>query len=122
MEPRQQVEREPPRGSQDPSPWRVEGPRTAEVERARPPWRGRTFWLVLIVLLVINYALGAALGPSTGRTSIPYLVFRTQVQAGNVADVESKNDEIQGTFRKATRYPPSQQGKRSSNFRRSGPR
>ncbi|MEO6859513.1 MAG: ATP-dependent zinc metalloprotease FtsH [Solirubrobacteraceae bacterium] len=114
MEPPQQVEREPSRGSQKPSPWRVEGPRKAEVER--PPWRGRSFWLVLIVLLAINYAVGAALGPSTGRTSIPYSVFRMQVAAGNVADVESKNDEIQGTFRKPTRYPASQQGKAVKRF------
>jgi cell division protease FtsH len=70
----------------------------------------------LIVLLVINYALSASLAPGTGRVSVPYSFFRGQVQAGNVADVESKNDEIQGTFRNAARYPQSQQGKEVKQF------
>ena len=50
-----------------------------------------------------------------GRENVPYSFFRDQAQAGNVADVESKNDEIQGTFKKPTRYPPSQ-GKEVTRF------
>ena len=111
----QAAEREAPRESKDPSPWRVEGSREAEAGSPRPPWRARSFWLTLIALLVINFVLGAALAPGTGRENVPYSFFRNQAQAGNVADVESKNDEIQGTFKKPTRYPPSQ-GKEVTRF------
>jgi cell division protease FtsH len=116
MQLRQQAEREAPRESQDPSPWRVEGSRKPAAQAPRPPWRARSFWLVLIVLLVVNYVLGAALEPGTGRVGVPYSLFRAQVQAGNVGDVESKNDEIQGTFKKPTRYPPSDKGKEVTRF------
>ena len=111
----QAAEREAPRESKDPSPWRVEGSRKPEAGSPRPPWRARSFWLTLIALLVINFVLGAALAPGTGRENVPYSFFRDQAQAGNVADVESKNDEIQGTFKKPTRYPPSQ-GKEVTRF------
>jgi cell division protease FtsH len=116
MELRQQAERDARPESKDASPWRVEGSRKPVARPPRPPWRARSFWLVLIALLVINYFLGAALAPGTGRVDVPYSFFRSQVQAGNVADVESKNDEIQGTFKKATRYPPSDQGKEVTRF------
>jgi cell division protease FtsH len=113
---RQQAAREQPRRASDPAPWRVEGSRTPEKPTARPPWRARSFWLILIVLLVVNYVVGAALAPGTGRVSVPYSFFRAQVQAGNVADVESRADEIQGSFRKEVRYPASGKGKAAKNF------
>jgi len=116
MERRPQAERDHTREALDPSPWRVEGSRRAETPPVRPPWRARSFWVVLLVVLVINYVLGAALAPGTGRVSVPYTLFRAQVQAGNVADVESKNDEIQGGFRKEVRYPKSQDGQEVKRF------
>jgi cell division protease FtsH len=115
MEPRQQVEREEPRASDKPAPWRVEGSRETKAGQPRP-WRGRGFWIVLILMLALNYALGAAFAPGPARTSVPYSFFRAQVQAGNVADVESRNDEIQGSFRNDVRYPQSQQGKEVKRF------
>jgi cell division protease FtsH len=117
MKARRQAEREAPRETQDVSPWRIEGSRKPEQAQApRPPWRARSFWLVLIMLLVINYVLGAAFAPGTGRVGVPYSFFRAQVTAGNVADVESKSDEIQGAFKKPTRYPASGQGKEITRF------
>ena len=115
MEPRRQAEREAPRESEDPSPWRVEG-RKPEAPARRPLWRARSFWLVLIVLLVVNYVVGAATAPGDGHVGVPYSFFRSQVQAGSVADVESKGDEIQGSFRKEVRYPQSGQGKEVKRF------
>ena len=116
MEPRRQVEREQPQASKEPTPWRVEGQRKPEAGRARPPWRGRGFWIVLIALLAVNYVVGAVTAPGTGRVSVPYSFFRAQVKDGNVADVESKGDEIQGSFRKAVRYPQSEEGKEVERF------
>jgi len=115
MEPRQQGEVEQPRKAADPAPWRVEGQKP-EKQAPRPPWRLRGFWIVLILLLAFNYALGAVFAPGTGRVTVPYSFFRAQVQSGNVADVESRNDTIQGSFRTAVRYPKSKQGAEVKRF------
>src|SRR4029078_9700732 len=37
--------------------------------------------------------------------SIPYTFFKEQVQAGNVEEVTSQGDAIQGAFRKEVTYP-----------------
>ena len=89
--------------------------------RSRPPWRARGFWIVLIALLVVNYVVGAATAPGDGHVSVPYSFFRAQVKDGNVADVESKGDEIQGSFRKEVRYPQSEEGKEVKRFQTVSP-
>ena len=69
MEPRRQVEREPPRASDEPKPSRVEGPRNAQAGNPPPPWRSRGFWIVLIVLLAVNCMVSNGAGhwaPGTG--------------------------------------------------------
>ena len=116
MQLRQKPAQQPPPGSQAPAPWRVEGAPEKTRQRPRSPWQGRGFWIVLILLLALNYGLGATFAPSPERTSVPYSFFRGQVQAGNVADVESRNDTIQGTFRTAARYPAGSQGKQVKRF------
>jgi cell division protease FtsH len=113
---RKTPEREAPRPPRDSSPWRVEGSRDETAERPRPPWRGRGFWIVLVLLLAINFALGAVFAPTTERRDVPYSFFRAQVQDGNVADVESRNDTIQGTLRTEVRYPPGSEGKEVKRF------
>jgi cell division protease FtsH len=42
----------------------------------------------------------------TPRTEVSYTFFRQQVSAGNVAEINSRADTIQGTFRTAVTYPP----------------
>ncbi|MGN6871660.1 MAG: ATP-dependent zinc metalloprotease FtsH [Solirubrobacteraceae bacterium] len=116
MEPRRQVEREQPRAPNEPTPWRVEGRRQTETGRSRPPWRARGFWILLVFLLAINYIVGAATTPGSGRVGVPYSFFRAQVTDGNVGDVESKGDEIQGSFRKEVRFPQSEEGKKVKDF------
>src|SRR5436305_4913516 len=60
----------------------------------RPP-----FWLVFLLLLVVNYAVSAYLVPSgPTRIEVPYTLFRQQVTAGNVDEIVSRGDVIQGTF------------------------
>ncbi len=39
------------------------------------------------------------------RLDVPYTLFREQVQAGNVSEVTSQGDTIQGTFKKEVTYP-----------------
>jgi cell division protease FtsH len=116
MEPRRQVEREQPQASNEPTPWRVEGQREAKAGQSRPPWRARGFWIFLIGLLVVNYVVGAATAPGNGHVNVPYSFFRAQVKDGNVADVESRGDEIQGSFRNDVRYPQSEETKKVKRF------
>jgi cell division protease FtsH len=116
METQEHPKREAPKASQESTPWRVEGPREGPEPPPRSPWRTRPFWLVLIFLLALNYVLGTTFESSPQRTKISYSALRQQVQAGNVADVESQSDTIQGTFRKPIRYPSSKQGKEVRRF------
>ena len=116
MELRRSTDTEAGREPPDRSPWRVEGTRPQADAKSPAPWRRWRFWVVILVLLAVNYGLGAVLGPQPERTSVAYSFFRTQVQAGNVGDVESRGDVIQGTFRSAVRYPVGAQSKKVDRF------
>jgi cell division protease FtsH len=90
--------------------WRVEG---AKPQPATPPpgaeqpkqpsslqWV-RRFWLVIIAALVINWiAVAVMSGPSRFLTT-SYTSFRQQVETGNVAQITSQGDTIQGVFKHA---------------------
>ena len=96
-------------------PWRVEGEREGGSGSDRDkPERGngmprvpgsRRFWRFLLVLLILNIVL-AQLIPSSEdqRLDVPYTFFRQQVTAGNVKEVNAKNDVIQGQFRKEVKF------------------
>jgi cell division protease FtsH len=64
---------------------------------------GRPLWLGVAVLLAINWWVGAQL-LSRDRDAVDtsYTEFRTQVKAGNVDEVTSAGDSIEGTFREST--------------------
>jgi len=105
----------PPRSPTDGaerSPWRVEGAPEQEPEKrdgALRSWRppgGRSFWLVLLALLAINWYVSSTLSSAEPRTTVSYTFFRDQVQGGNVSEVTSQADQIEGSFEKAARYPP----------------
>ncbi|MDP2710755.1 MAG: ATP-dependent zinc metalloprotease FtsH [Solirubrobacteraceae bacterium] len=95
-------------------PWRVEGgrdepgdsspPATRRNGLPRPPGSTR-FWRFLLVLLVLNIVL-AQLIPSSEdeRLDVPYTFFREQVTAGNVEEVNARNDVIQGAFRREVTF------------------
>ncbi|HEX2516380.1 MAG TPA: ATP-dependent metallopeptidase FtsH/Yme1/Tma family protein, partial [Chloroflexota bacterium] len=67
------------------------------------PW----VWL-LVGLLVLNWLLTSYVLPRPGqqRITIPYTTFKEQVLAGNVSEITSQGDRIQGTFKQAVTYPP----------------
>ena len=70
--------------------------------RLRPqPW-----WLIFLVLMLGNYVVAQFFFPEPSSITIPYTFFKQQVAAGNVADVTSVGDSIQGTFKAKTTYPP----------------
>jgi cell division protease FtsH len=121
----------PPREGRTPSPpqgWRVEGGREPEqreeqapLARLRPPG-GRRFWLILLGLLVLNWVIVSLVAPSrTDRVDVPYTLFREQVDAGNVSEVTSRGDEIQGLFRRAVTYPTGEDAETSTEFETTRP-
>src|SRR5437588_11080115 len=103
-------------------PWRVEG----HPDESAPPGEGerrpmvpspwRRFWWVLLALFALNFVLSLALSGKTERLSVPYTLFYRQVQQGNVREISSKGDAIQGSFRVAVRYPPGNGGKTKTKF------
>ncbi len=76
-----------------------------------PPSGPNPRWLVVglavLVLLGLNLWLSnQALAPNA-RVQVPYSpTFLTQVKDGNVSDVSTTGNSIQGTFKSAVKYPP----------------
>jgi FtsH Extracellular len=68
--------------------------------------RPKPWWLIFPALLLANYLLVRVFFPEPSSVTIPYTVFKTQVQTGNVQDVTSVGDSIQGTFKTGVTYPP----------------
>jgi cell division protease FtsH len=89
-------------------PWKVEGAPKPDGDRPnRPDWPRivrRIWWLVLLALVVNWIVASMLMAPS--RTTVSYTFFRQQVQAGNVSEVTSTGDTIEGTFRNPAKYPP----------------
>jgi len=60
----------------------------------------------LLALLVVNWIVSSlVLGPPA-RTKVSYTFFTTQVAAGNVKEITSTADTIQGEFKRKVAYPP----------------
>ena len=113
----------PPQGS--PPGWRVEGappPPPPGEGSGGPGGRGRRswtrFWWLLLLLLAVNWII-VALIPSGGpaRITVPYTTFRAQVLAGNVSEITSRGNSIQGTFKKEV----TSEGKTGTEFQTERP-
>src|SRR5919205_1359236 len=80
--------------------------------------RPRPWWISFIVILVINYFLVQVFLPERPqqRIDVPYTFFKQQVAAGNVSEVTSRGDVIQGTFKQAQKYPPDDANAKSSTL------
>ena len=97
---------------QDKGRWRVapapDGRGMPDEHKPRPPHRWRSFWIVVGVLLAINW-LSVLVTVQSGETRVkvpfsPY--FIRQVDAKRVKSISSKGDTIQGTFATKVVYPP----------------
>src|SRR6266566_7419327 len=72
--------------------------------------RPQPWWISFIVILVLNYLLVQFFLPASPpqRIDVPYTFFKQEVSAGNVSEVTSRADVIQGLFKQAVTYPPDQ--------------
>jgi cell division protease FtsH len=89
----------------------AEEPREPPREEPRKPER-RTrmrprFWVIVLVLLAINYLSVALFAPGKERSvRIPYSPeFLTQVRDGNVTKISSTGETVSGALKKAITYP-----------------
>src|SRR5512133_3683640 len=105
-------EREAPREGKIPS-WRVE---PAPDGRGAPPPqrpplmprnRRGTFIGVLVALLAVNFILAFVTGSPEQRTRVPYQpFFLEQVRQGNVQEISSQEQTIEGDLKKPAKYTP----------------
>jgi cell division protease FtsH len=77
----------------------------------RPPIMPRnrrgTFIGILLALLAVNFILALVTSKPTERTQVPYQPFFTQqVQAGNVQEISSQEQTIEGDLKKPAQYTP----------------
>jgi cell division protease FtsH len=72
----------------------------------RSMMRGPRFWIPLLVLLAINWLLVPLLFPEAqDRVTVPYTFFKQQVTAGNVSEITSRGEDIQGEFKQPVGDP-----------------
>jgi cell division protease FtsH len=96
---------------QDKGRWRVapapDGRGMPDAPKPRPPHRVSWFWIVLLVVLALNWAAVLMTQSQAPRVKVafsPY--FLKQVDAGQVKSISSKGDAIEGTFARKVKYPP----------------
>src|SRR5215213_2135483 len=95
-----------------PTPRPPRGPKPGDVRADRAPqkppmipWSGRRFVVILLSLFVLNWLIVAIFAPAEKRIKVPYNpTFIAQVQKGNVKEISSKGDTVQGEFKKEVEY------------------
>jgi cell division protease FtsH len=84
-------------------------PRDDKPPERRGFWRsiGGRFWILVLVLLAINYMTVALFAPGRERSvTIPYNpTFIEQVEKENVTKISSQGEAVSGEFKNDVRYP-----------------
>ena len=67
----------------------------------------RNTWITFLGILLINYLLGSLILPKPEQgITIPYTVFKEQVEKGNVKTIFAHGETITGRFKASVTYPP----------------
>jgi cell division protease FtsH len=82
---------------------------------------GNRFWIILLVLLAVNYIIAGQASTGPSRLQVPYSFFRAEVGEGNVAEVTSTGDTIEGDFKRKTAPPKGVDGSPSTHFKTERP-
>src|SRR6478672_8270669 len=111
----------PRRGDDDKPSWKVDPApdgRGGKGNPLMPRNRRGTFIGAIVALLALNFILALVTGGPADRTRIPYEPFFVdQVRAGNVQEISSKDQTIEGTLKaKATYRPPKGDAKEVDRF------
>jgi len=70
-------------------------------------FRHPRLWLIPPALVVLNVLAAQLLAPlDPAPPQVPYTYFKEQVQAGNVAEITTRGDDIVGTFLDPVAWPP----------------
>jgi cell division protease FtsH len=110
MTPRQGSTEPPANGNRPPSNVHDDRPRTAGPQRPGrlPPAR---WWLWFGLLLLVNFLVVSYLFPGPqAPEEVPYTFFKEQVKAGNVEQISTRGDAVEGTFEEPVTYPPKGEG------------
>src|SRR5919107_3313015 len=110
------TERAPrPSGSPPDEPRRASGP---ERQSTMPPRRS---WLWFALILLANFLLVRFLVPGPeAPVEVPYTFFKEEVRAGNVEEIYSQGDTVEGRFEEPVTYPP--EGEQGSEAESTEPR
>jgi cell division protease FtsH len=69
------------------------------------PWNPRRFILIVLGLFILNWVIVGIIAPQEKRIQVPYNpTFLDQVRAGNVKEISSSGDTVQGEFKKDVTY------------------
>jgi cell division protease FtsH len=86
-----------------------QGPGGGGAQQGKPPMipRSRQFIAILVVLVAINLLLSFVTRGPAGRERVPYQPFFVdEVAAGNVSEITSKGDSIEGQLAREATYDP----------------
>jgi len=83
-------------------PWRVEGARDA---KRRTSDGSSWFWWALLGALVVNWLISSVALAPPERSEVSYTFFVEQVDEGNVAEITTTADTIEGRLERPVRYP-----------------
>ena len=83
---------------------------------------GRRFFLIILGLLALNWFLASLLPDNrTSRITVPYTTFRAEAEKGNVKEITSKGDTIQGAFKAAVTVGSGDDAKSDTDFKTERP-
>src|SRR5215208_3304242 len=69
------------------------------------PWNPRRFVVIVIGLFILNWVILGIVAPEEKRIQVPYNpTFLNQERDGNVKEIASSGDTIQGAFKKDVTY------------------
>ena len=83
----------------------------------RPAGFGSRIWLLLVVLLAVNWLVSTQFTKSPSRLAISYTYFQQQVADGNVKQITSTGNTIEGEFKHKTAPPAGMSGSPSVAFK-----
>src|SRR5579871_213110 len=92
--------------------WRVEGHRPQPQQQPRRPMGfGARLWLAILVLLAVNIVASTFFTTSPpSRLNISYTYFQQQVADGNVSQITSTGNTVEGDFAHKTGPPKGMSG------------